>query len=165
LEQYFAVQSRRGPGGGVFVTAPSQTRVFGSAVSALQHAAEPHYIRGVLPDLVCLALDLAVRRNDRDPAALLQSLRAARDAAARDPRLCLDLAKQALAEQSGNKVVAFFLELLARMKEQGAGMDVSLVERRAVALLGETVDSLEAGDAMRAKRALWDLATQKSFDR
>jgi DNA-binding FadR family transcriptional regulator len=156
LEQHFAVCSRRGPGGGIFVTAPVEDRVLAVAATALRLApAAWSDVLGVAPDLLGLALDAGLDQPDRK-RIVLQGLRLAQQEP--DRARAMDRVRQALAQGCGNPVVAHLLELVARLGEPPSGAAEEPGGAHLAALVDQAIQSLNGGDHARAKRALLDLS-------
>jgi DNA-binding FadR family transcriptional regulator len=147
LEQYSAIQSRRGRYGGVFVTAPDPSRVTELAVKALRRAgATGADCRLLLAEFRALAFDLASDRQDAlsELAERIESDREGDEIAAAT-RLC-----RALVEASGNRALGFAVQLLEcfdAIHAQPSGGPVAAVGRA-------FLDSMKAGDLNRARRAL-----------
>lgn len=160
LEQHFAVRSRRGPGGGIFVAEPREPRVFDVSAQALRLAQVSWVdVVDVVPDLVGLALDLSLARADGGAilATGLQAARLAPTTAAALRRTWL-----ALGEACANSVTAIVLEIIGRLGV-GPGLAESENADAVWRLLAAAGKSLEAGDQSRLKRALLDLANTYGF--
>jgi DNA-binding FadR family transcriptional regulator len=143
LEQYSAVESRRGRQGGLFVAAPDPKRVVDNAVAALQRSgASTADAFSLLAEMRILALDLVLAAKG---AAGLQALAAAApEVAGRAERQFGDLLN-ATVEAAGNGALAFVLRLL----EDFVGHAMPAAD-----LASEFYQSVRRGDLVRARRAL-----------
>ena len=160
LEQCSVVRSRRGPGGGIFITAPDPDRVYASAVSALRSARfDCHHSALVIPDLVHLTFDLATSGEDRR-RGLVRALEESRDIAGDDSARALWQTTNTLSNLSGNVVLSFLLNLLLRMEADALPSRSAAPPKNVRWLLTQAVQALSAGDDPRARRALLHLATR-----
>jgi len=150
LEQYGAVQCRRGPGGGLFTTAPSPEHVHQLAVTALaQGGADRGDLQEASRILAGLAFDLGLAR---DPVSLPAQLGHARAAMERDPAGAFAIVTDALIGAADSRFLAFLLQLAARV-ERDLGRAAPSGPAAGLAL-DEVIHSLRKSDTARARRAL-----------
>ena len=160
LEHYGAVRTKRGPGGGLIVTAPDATVLVSSARIVLEYdgvtGAQLLEARGVI-DVVAARL-AALRCTEADATRLRGALEAERRAG--DAALSFMTLHDAIAATTGNRVLVLFVDLMAdlvpahldpghRSPEGLAALsaEVHVVHRR-------IVEAVIGGDAELAERRM-----------
>jgi DNA-binding FadR family transcriptional regulator len=156
LEQYFAVETKRGRGGGLFVTSPDPARINNLSMAALvyQGAGRSHILES-RPPMAGFAFDLCAERDTS--AGKLFGARLRRVEEEPDPWLALGAVDSALGELSGSFFVKFTLQLLLLLQKGLRDDAPAPAPGRVNHLIGQCRRALEAGDTSRAKRAVVDL--------
>lgn len=159
LEFNGVVTSRRGPGGGIFVTAPSKEATVASMAACIDSrgvtAGQLFEVRQAVEIAV---LDLAVTRRDGRTA---QALRAALGAGpADDPRRSAHVLHHTIADLSGNGVLSLFLYALTRLSElraravAPAAVDLAAAAAAVDRAHQRIIDAIVAGDGDAARRRM-----------
>lgn len=134
LELNGVVRTKRGPGGGVYITAPSRTPVVESMAAFLDaggvSAQQLHQVRSAVE---ATTVSLAIRNLDVDGEERLR-LVLADEAASESIRPLTHRLHEVIAELSGNRVLVLFLEVLTRLVElhtPPSASDIDMTEEQA----------------------------------
>jgi DNA-binding FadR family transcriptional regulator len=159
LEQYFAVETRRGPGGGLFVTSPDPGRVNDLTVATLIYAGVDRiHIQEARTQIISLAFDLALARGKEGGEHIRAMLRDAQAEALRDPLHTRRALHREIGRASASRFTDFALDILLLLGARLRGAQASSMNAGRVGyLLEQAAWSFEVGDYARAKRALIDL--------
>lgn len=161
LEEYFAVETRRGLQGGIFVAEPNPRRIVSLATATLRRCGATADDSRAVGALVLLAAFQAAQR--RDPQGLEEALTGA-VAAARDDELAgVAQAYRALADIAGNPVVTFVMGLIAAFDAELEVDTRPATNGGAAATLAVIAAALKAGDESLARRAWIDLGAMAAF--
>lgn len=154
LEQYYAVRSRTGPGGGIFVTAPDPERVLSLGVVTLhQLNANWGHLRSVMPTVSALAIDAAAAAS---PVALHSALRICSEAKLDAVSSVAQLA-DTLIELCPNKAISFLMRLLIRLQHEIAPPPNQASAAHICELLKSIHGAYIEGDTGRVKRGIREL--------
>jgi DNA-binding FadR family transcriptional regulator len=147
LEEYSAVETRRGPKGGVLIASPSAALINQTALSLLvRRGADLGMTRPLLASQMTLALDLALSYGETARAAVLEACRTARQTSLAGG---LSVLTSTLLQQARVKVLEVFVRLLgeldARVDEQPP--------QGAEARFGEIMEALAKGVSLDDRSA------------
>jgi DNA-binding FadR family transcriptional regulator len=161
LEQYFAVQTKRGPGGGLFVTSPAPARVNELTVASLLSAGvNAGHVQEARGQLVGLAFDLTLGRGAAGRDELQAMLSAGAAAAQHEPQGAVRSLYGDLGRASAARSCEFTLDLLLLLLDRLGVAGSAADQARCVAwVMEQAAASLRAGDDARAKRALLDVVS------
>jgi DNA-binding transcriptional regulator YhcF (GntR family) len=159
LEQYFAVQTRRGPGGGLFVTSPDPGRVNDLTIAALMSAGvTTRHIEEVRGQIVSLAFDQALAQGDEGRARIAAMFETAAAIAASDPQDAVRSLHRDVGRVGNTRSAEFTLDLLLLLGDRlGVADPAGEAPGRIGYLIDQAVQSFRAGDVGRSKRALLDV--------
>jgi DNA-binding FadR family transcriptional regulator len=114
LESRQVARMRRGPGGGLVVTAPDETSVGSSVTLYFEYLrVQPHLVSQARASIEIACVELAAQQIDEADVPRLRQLVGAEPARLRDGDLpCLVDIHLAIGDMSGNPVLALFLRML-----------------------------------------------------
>jgi DNA-binding FadR family transcriptional regulator len=162
LEEYSAVETRRGPRGGLFVTAPNPDRVAQTAVAALRNSRATRTDSQLISTALTLfAFDLAVALDQAErPSRLADDLDYRLRAKRSQPREGAIELKRHLAAASGNRALTFACQLLDAFEAEPEPMESTEGDALKSELIDEFCASYRSADLGRARRALIELSKQ-----
>jgi DNA-binding FadR family transcriptional regulator len=161
LEEYSAVQMQRGPGGGLRIAAPNETRAIQRAVSYLRTAEmNPQDVLLYLRHLLLEALNHSAGAPDPSHIAQLREVseRAISSRARAIPETDAELFL-AIAQLSDNPALQLFVRLLLTLLPQ------PYPAHGAPAILEDMLQGIAAGDAPKARRAFLQYTNPRSSGR
>jgi DNA-binding FadR family transcriptional regulator len=160
LEREQIAKMRRGPGGGLLVLAPDE-RAIGHAVTMFLEflRVEPELVSEARTFIEIACVELAAPRiRESDVPALRALVAAEPEVPNPENRGCLVDIHVAIAELSGNPVLALFVKMLHRLLTERAmsvpapeGEDLAAAYRRVHQEHLDLVEALAAGDASLAR--------------
>lgn len=163
LEEYSAVEMRRGPKGGLLIASPTASAVNQHAVDLLRtRGATVDQVRAMATQLVGLAFDLAVSRTG-DGRKLLRSAAMA-GAALAEPSRGIALLKDAILEASGSKTLQLLVQLLDPLWPADA-VPAAPHAAATMALLETFGEALRVRDRHQARCAIVELMRNQSAPR
>ena len=156
LEFHQVVRTRRGPGGGVFVAAPSLDAVTDALVVHLEY-------RGIDRNQlfeVRTAIELATvqetarARDDETVGRLRDALEAERTARFADVGAISHSLHAKIADLAGNRAVSLFLGVLVRLTEERGSRPTPQTTEQVYKAHSAIVSAIASGDAERARRRM-----------
>lgn len=159
LEHQMVARMRRGPGGGLVITAPDGSSVTNAVALYLEYCqVQPTHLLESRKAIELRCVELAAERIDDVGADKLRALLAKE--AASDPTEFAAHSHElhiALAEVTGDPVMGLFLSVLTRLTGEHAHLPAEHPEegsQQAHAVHSKIVDAVIAGDAALARRRM-----------
>jgi DNA-binding FadR family transcriptional regulator len=158
LEFNRIVTTRRGSGGGIFVSAPSRTAVVGAiAVYLESRGITSEHLFEVRKAIELAAVSKAVEMLDEAGAATLEQALVAEEGNPDTRRVAQDVHAR-IAELTGNRVLSMFVYALTRLSEQHTSTDLDFSQEEAAdrmhrAHLG-IVEAMLSGDQDLARHRM-----------
>jgi DNA-binding FadR family transcriptional regulator len=161
LEFNRIVRTRRGPGGGVFVAAPSQeATVDAMAVYLESRGITPQHLFEVRQAVELAAVDMTVAALDEHGVAVLEAALEV-ERSTDEVRHIGHQLHEHIAELTGNRVLPLFLNALTRLAEMhtqtpetGLGLTAEEAAANMRRIHGQIVDAIVSGDRAVARRRM-----------
>jgi DNA-binding FadR family transcriptional regulator len=160
LEFNGIVTTRRGTGGGIVVTAPSQQATVNAMATYLDsRGITPRQVFEVRVAIELAALDVAVAQLDGDGVGRLRS--ALQEEREGDLKIVGHTTHQRIAELTGNRAIELIVYALAKLAErhtrtveEGLGVTPEQAATNVQRVHGQIVSAIVAGDAEAARRRM-----------